>query len=247
MDAMPYSPLHGTRMSQRQSNMANTVAGLFKDIADAQALMEDLVRAGFPRDGINLITNAQTLDTQPDAGPSFGEDEIKEDKNAGTAARAVAGGVLGGTAGVLAAAAALAVPGIGLALAIGPAMTILGGAVAGALGGGVIGALTHVGIPEEHAQIYAEGVRRGLTLVTVTGTDAQATHAARLMDAHQVMDIDRHAGEWRKRGWVGFDVQAPPLTRPELAREREWMTRRASAAKARVYNARDGSSHTGQD
>lgn len=226
--------------------MANTVAGLFKDIADAQALMADLQRGGFPRDSISLITNAQTLDAPPDTGPAFGEDEINEDKSTGTAARAVAGGVLGGTAGVLAAAAALAVPGIGLALAVGPAMTILGGAVAGALGGGVIGALTRVGIPEEHAHIYAEGVRRGLTLVTVTGTDAQAARAVRLMHAHQAMDIEEHAGEWRKRGWAGFDVQAPPLTRPELAREREWM-RRPATPKARVYDARGRSPHADRD
>ncbi len=225
--------------------MANTVAGLFKDIADAHALTEDLLRAGFPRDSINLITNVQALEPQPGARPSFGEDEINEDKSAGTAARAVAGGVLGGTAGVLAAAAALAVPGIGLALATGPAMTILGGAVAGALGGGVIGALTQFGIPEEHAQIYAEGVRRGLTLVTVTGTDAQAARTVRLMHAHQVIDIEEHAGEWRKRGWAGFDVQAPPLTRPELAREREWVMRRPTP-KARIYDAGDGSPHAGR-
>lgn len=226
--------------------MGNTVAGLFKDVTDAQALTEDLLRAGLPRDSINLITNAQALTAWPSAHPSFGEDEINEDKSAGTAARAVAGGVLGGTAGVLAAAAALAVPGIGLALAVGPAMTILGGAVAGALGGGVIGALTHVGIPEEHAHIFAEGVRRGLTLVTVTATDAQAARAVRLMHAHQVIDIEEHAGEWRKRGWAGFDVQAPPLTRPELARERDWMTRRR-ASKARIYNAGDGSPHAGRN
>ncbi len=230
--------------------MANTVAGLFKDILDAQALIEDLLGAGFPRDSISLITNTRTPDTTP-TGPALGEDEINEDKSAGTAARAVAGGVLGGTAGVLAAAAALAVPGIGLASAIGPAMTILGGAVAGALGGGTIGALTHVGIPEEHAHIYAEGVRRGLTLVTVTGTASQAARAARLMHAHPVMDVEEHAGEWRKRGWAGFDVQAPPLSRPELARGPEWMTRRARIPKARVYDARGGeadrSPHAGRD
>lgn len=218
--------------------MANTVAGLFKDIADAQVLMDELLRAGYPRDTINIITNAQTAGPPPAGGTPLGEDEISEDKSAGTAARAVAGGVIGGTAGVLAAAATLAVPGIGLALALGPAMTILGGAVAGAVGGGVIGALTRVGIPEEHAQIYAEGVRRGLTLVTVTGNDAQAARAAQLMRAHNVMDVDERAGEWRKRGWTGFDVQAPPLTPPELARERDWMTSRRGP-DARIYHAGD--------
>lgn len=212
--------------------MAHTVAGLFHDVADAQALTEELLRAGFARDNINLVTNAQALESPP-AAATFSEDEISEDKSTGTAARAVAGGVLGGTAGVLAAAVALALPGIGLALAVGPAMTILGGAVAGALGGGVIGALTRAGIPEEHAHIYAEGVRRGLTLVMVTGNDAQAARAVRLMQAHQVVDIEEHAERWRKRGWGGFDVQAPPLTRPELAREREWIHRRA--AHARIY------------
>ena len=44
----------------------------------------------------------------------------------------------------------------------------LAGAGIGAAAGGLLGALTGMGIPEEEAHVYAEGVRRGGTLVTVT-------------------------------------------------------------------------------
>ena len=40
------------------------------------------------------------------------------------------------------------------------------GAAAGGLTGGIIGALTQAGVSDEDAQVYAEGVRRGGTLVT---------------------------------------------------------------------------------
>jgi hypothetical protein len=64
----------------------------------------------------------------------------------------------------------MAIPGVGPVVAAGwLAATTLGavtGAVACGAAGGLIGALTDSGVPEEHAHVYAEGVRRGGTLVT---------------------------------------------------------------------------------
>jgi len=40
-------------------------------------------------------------------------------------------------------------------------------ALAGGATGGIIGALTQTGVSQEDAQVYAEGVRRGGSLVTV--------------------------------------------------------------------------------
>jgi hypothetical protein len=44
------------------------------------------------------------------------------------------------------------------------------GAVAGGATGGIIGALTQAGVNKEEAHVYAEGVRRGGTLVDGSGT-----------------------------------------------------------------------------
>ena len=41
-----------------------------------------------------------------------------------------------------------------------------------AVAGGILGALTEAGVSEEDAQVYAEGVRRGGTLLTVRVPEA---------------------------------------------------------------------------
>src|SRR5208337_657093 len=55
------------------------------------------------------------------------------------------------------------------------------GAVVGAAAGGLVGSLTGAGVPERDAQFYAEGVRRGGTLVTVRVDDARASTARELV------------------------------------------------------------------
>jgi hypothetical protein len=74
----------------------------------------------------------------------------------------------------------------------------------GTVGGGKIGGLMNLGVPEEEAHAYAEGLRRGATLVTATAeTDAMADRAAEIMRSHGAVDIDQRAANWRKEGWSG--------------------------------------------
>ena len=77
----------------------------------------------------------------------------------------------------------LAIPGIGPVIAAGPlAAGLLGaatGAVAGGATGGIVGGLLNMGVPEEEAHYYAEGLRRGGTLVSATVTDNMANRASR--------------------------------------------------------------------
>ena len=65
----------------------------------------------------------------------------------------------------------LAVPGIGPVVGLGwLAATAVGavtGAAVGAATGGLIGSLTEAGVSEQDAHVYAEGVRRGGTLLSV--------------------------------------------------------------------------------
>ncbi|MGF6178734.1 hypothetical protein ABIE33_007054 [Ensifer sp. 4252] len=60
----------------------------------------------------------------------------------------------------------MASPGVGPVVAAGWLAATAAGAIAGSAVGGIIGALTDSGVPEEDAHVYAEGVRRGETLVT---------------------------------------------------------------------------------
>src|SRR5439155_20856442 len=76
------------------------------------------------------------------------------------------GTVVGGGAGLLAGLGMLEIPGIGPVVAAGWLVSTAAGAAAGAAAGGLIGSLTGAGVSKEHAHIYAEGVRRGGSLVT---------------------------------------------------------------------------------
>jgi len=66
----------------------------------------------------------------------------------------------------------------------------------------LIGALVNAGVPEEEAEYYSEGVRRGGTLVSVRVEDNLAQRAADIMNRHHAIDIDERAATWRASGWT---------------------------------------------
>jgi len=63
------------------------------------------------------------------------------------------------------------------------------------------------GVPEHEGAYYAEGVRRGGTLVSVKADDRLADRVIDVMADHGAVDIDQRATEWRQSGW-----QAPAGT-----------------------------------
>lgn len=143
----------------------------------------------------------------------------------GAATGAVTGGVIGGVAGLALAFTSLTIPVLGPIIAAGPIVATLTGAGVGAVAGGLIGGLTDLGVNEEHAQYYAESVRRGGALVTVRAEDTRADEVTRIMQRHGAVDINRRAETWRSSGWSGFDTSARPYTVDDLERERSIATR----------------------
>jgi hypothetical protein len=128
--------------------------------------------------------------------------------------------VVGGTAGLLAGLGILAIPGVGPVVAAGWLAALAAGAVAGGAAGGIIGALTQSGVSKEDAHVYAEGVRRGGTLVVARVPDRERSRYEAILDRSAVNIRDR--GEaYRKNGWTGFDESAPPYSVDQARRERE--------------------------
>lgn len=102
---------------------------------------------------------------------------------------AVVGAGLGGLAGLLVGVTSLLVPGIGPIVAAGPLATALGGMLAGGAAGGIIGALSTSGVPQEYARRYAASIQQGQTVVTVR-TDPLALDAIeRVLVAHGGNDV----------------------------------------------------------
>jgi hypothetical protein len=97
---------------------------------------------------------------------------------------------------------------------------MVSGAGAGAVAGGLVGALTEAGVSPEHANYYAETVRRGGAIVTVKVDESRADRAAEIMRANGAIDLDERVSRWRDAGWEGWDPSAPPYTAEEAERER---------------------------
>ena len=69
--------------------------------------------------------------------------------------------------------------------------------------GSLIGGFTKVGMSEEHAHAYAEGLRRGGTIVAVNAPPSDAAEAVATMRDNGAVDIDERARQWRDGGWPG--------------------------------------------
>jgi hypothetical protein len=206
--------------------MTRTVVALYDDFNDANAAIRDLVDNGFSRDEISLMASDPDNEYSRYIGTTGEEVESGAAQGAGVGAGI--GAVVGGLGGLLIGLGALTIPGIGPIVAAGPlsaALTGLAGAGAGAVAGGVtgglIGALVDMGIPEETAQYYAEGVRRGGHLVSVRTADHMSDRAVDLLNRHNPVDINERSTVWREAGWQGFNEQGEPYTRREDDLDRE--------------------------
>jgi uncharacterized protein (TIGR02271 family) len=87
------------------------------------------------------------------------------------------------------------------------------GAVAGSATGGLVAGLvkTHH-MDAEDAQLYAEGVRRGETLLTVQVEDAEVSRTRDLLNQYNPTDVHGEATSWRSQGWSRFDESSTPTT-----------------------------------
>lgn len=163
--------------------MARTVVALFDDRREAEIAVQELVDAGFRYDDLTIVA----------AKADEIADTAEESGGRGAGIGVGAGAVLGGFGGLVAALGTLAIPGVGPVLAAGPLVAALAGAGIGAAAGGIIGALVDVGVPAADAEEYAEGIRRGGTLVVVHADDDTAPQAITILSRHCGVDIDERA------------------------------------------------------
>jgi hypothetical protein len=75
-------------------------------------------------------------------------------------------------------------------------------------------------VSEDDAHVYAEGVRRGGTLVTARVQDALAPTARAILSSGSV-DIARRREIYAEEGWTGFDDSRPDYTADEIEAERQ--------------------------
>ena len=161
----------------------STVIALFDSRIAAERAINDLVNAGFARDSVSVITSntSSPAGDVPNIGP---QEQIGSGTDAGSTA------AVGGLAGFIGGIVALAIPGIGPILAVGPLAAGLMGAGIGAATGGIVGALKGHGIPEADASTLSEAIRRGRVLVSAHVPTARVDQAADILDKSGAIEVD---------------------------------------------------------
>jgi uncharacterized membrane protein len=197
--------------------MKTTISALYDNRADAV----DAVRAlqdnnGVMRNDISMVASDAAGEYQEYHGRDIPADDTVDDTMEGAAS----GALLGGAGGLLVGLAALAIPGIGPIIAAGPIAVAIAGAGIGAVTGGIIGALVDLGVDEERAGYYAEGVRRGGTLVTVHVDERLAADVTDTLETYDPVDLESRVDHWREQGWTAYDPQAKPYNVDQIERDR---------------------------
>jgi len=195
--------------------MAQTVTALYDTYDGAVAAVNALEEAGVPASEVSIVSNNADNRYAEHQSTHAGEDA---GKGAGI------GAVVGGVGGLLTGLGLLAIPGVGPVVAAGwlvaTAVGAAGGAVVGGAAGGLVGSLTGAGVPQRDALVYAEGVRRGGTLVAARVADDRAPAVREILRRYQAIDPAVRGAAYRESGWTAFDENAPAYTPEEIAAER---------------------------
>lgn len=199
--------------------MTATISRLYDNYAAAQKAVQSLETAGVPHSDISIVANNSDSWFSTDTKVDRDHDGV-DDRAEGAGKGAGIGAGVGGTAGLLAGLGLLAIPGLGPVVAAGWLAATAVGAAAGAATGGIVGALTEAGVSKEDAHSYAEGVRRGGTLVSARVPDGDRARLEAVLNQSAVNMRDRTAA-WQKSGWKTFDPASKPYGADEVRKERQ--------------------------
>lgn len=198
--------------------MTATISRLYDNFSDAQQAVARLEAAGVPHSDVSIIANNSDNWYSADKKVDRDRDGV-DDRAEGAGTGAGIGAGLGGAAGLLAGLGLLAIPGLGPVVAAGWLAATAVGAAAGAATGGIVGALTQAGISDEDAHTYAEGVRRGGTLVTARVPDSDRARMEAVLTQSAINVAERRTA-WQKTGWKSFDPATKPFGADEVRKER---------------------------
>src|SRR5689334_13659371 len=163
------------------------ISRLYDDYQAASQAVRDLEAAGLPSRDISIVANNSDNwyngdDRSRRTDRVDRDHDGTDDRTEGAETGAGIGAAVGGVAGLLAGLGLIAIPGIGPVVAAGWLIATGAGLLAGGVAGGLIGALTQAGHSKEEAHVYAEGVRRGGTLVSARVPDNQRTRYEGILD-----------------------------------------------------------------
>ncbi|MBX3081118.1 MAG: hypothetical protein KF716_05750 [Anaerolineae bacterium] len=166
------------------------VVGYFDDVKNAWQAFQALRDAGYTADQISFVANEESL-----KAAGINSDPTKNGVTAGS--------LIGGTAGAALGLIALAIPGVGPVLAIGPLFGVFAGGVAGSIAGGFIGARVNWQNADDDLHVYyEEGLRRGGALLLVNAPPTEGPKIQAIFQQYNRTDIRQRAQQWQSEGWT---------------------------------------------
>lgn len=189
---------------ETESNLDHVV-GVFEIHQQAQAAVEKLLAAGVPKDRISVLANMGMTDTE----------DYTHSKNESVKGGLATGITWGGIGGLALGLLALASPGILVAGPLALALAAAGAGV-GAIGGGIVGAMNQLGVPDDQANMYQAAVERGGTVVTVFAPVDQIEMVYNTMKEAGALNVNRHDPPPSKAGWQQVPSAAHPDAEPPL-------------------------------
>lgn len=192
--------------------MTRTITYMYDDSDTARRVLSALESAGFTSDEVSVVRQGGGDDDEWTSSSDRG-DSVSDGATTG----ATLGLAAGTGAGLLTSLGVIAIPGLGPLVAAGVLATTLATAAAGAVTGGVLGALVDYGISEEDAPVYAEGIRRGGTVISVRADESRAMEAESIMQSHGYVDIRERADTYRQEGWTGYDPDASGYSSDDIS------------------------------
>ena len=190
-----------------------TLVGIFSSQSEAARAYADLRSLNFHGNELIVLSPEASLQ-QIEAVPT----EDGEQPGMGKALGGVVGGAMGLAAG--AAVASLLLPGVGavIAIGLGAGALGLGGAVAGAAGGGALEELLTRGLPKDEIYLYEDALRQGRTVILVTSEDDDLlTQSRQTMERHGAESLDAA----REKQWIGLPAtDAADYVAPQEVRDK---------------------------
>lgn len=160
--------------------LQQTVIGVFDSRQQADNSVEQLRQQGFMQAEISIVAK------QHEGHDAAGADKTAKPNSITNGV--ITGGTLGGIGGVMAAAGALAIPGFGPIIALGPIAAALGGVVAG----GIAGGLVDYGIPAERGKAYEAQIREGKVLAIIRTESSKVSQATNILRQTGAKNVETH-------------------------------------------------------
>ncbi len=185
--------------------MTKTIVALYDHRSDAETASRDLQAAGFETSAVEILSHSDLT-----SGGWSGSDTTGLGTTTGDSSVGAAGGMARTDLSTGYVASPNTIPGTSMdtGMGTGTGMGAGMGSTTGTTGSGILTRLSGWGIPNQDAQVYAEGVRRGGSLLKLRLDEEDVDRAMEVLERGNVVDVEERSTAYRNSGWTGFDESA---------------------------------------